>query len=128
MHTYVYKVTLVISTKKDAFENRDHCASMFAIYVCTYMFIKNNKSYVIYRSTVLSAFIPIQCLGLVIFDITNAKISPGSSTHIHANLLDHRAWFHNQLQLLCHGWPSCFACTIDRGFVAVDGRGLDARS
>ena len=27
----------------------------------------------------------------------------------------------------CHGWPSCFACAIDRGFVAVDGRGLVAR-
>ena len=24
----------------------------------------------------------------------------------------------------CHGWLSCFACTIDRGFVVADGRGL----
>ena len=28
----------------------------------------------------------------------------------------------------CHGWPSCFACAINRGFVAADGRGLVARS
>ena len=28
----------------------------------------------------------------------------------------------------CSGWPSCFACAIDRGFVAADGRGLAARS
>ena len=25
-------------------------------------------------------------------------------------------------------WPSCFACAIDRGFVAADGRSLVARS
>ena len=24
--------------------------------------------------------------------------------------------------LLCRGWPNCFACTIDRGFVDADGR------
>ena len=23
--------------------------------------------------------------------------------------------------LLCRGWPNCFACTIDRGFVDADG-------
>ena len=28
----------------------------------------------------------------------------------------------------CRGWPSCFACVIDRGFVDADGRGLVARS
>ena len=28
----------------------------------------------------------------------------------------------------CRGWPSCFECAIDRGFVAADGRGLAARS
>ena len=29
----------------------------------------------------------------------------------------------------CRGWPSCFACTIDRGFVDADGRAaLRARS
>ena len=28
----------------------------------------------------------------------------------------------------CRGWRSCFACAIDRGFVAADGRGLVARS
>ena len=26
------------------------------------------------------------------------------------------------------GWSSCFACAIDRGFVAANGRGLVARS
>ena len=26
----------------------------------------------------------------------------------------------------CREWPSCFACAIDRGFVAADGRGLVA--
>ena len=34
----------------------------------------------------------------------------------------------DQLWLCFCGWPSCFACMIDRGFVAVDGRGLVARS
>ena len=29
-----------------------------------------------------------------------------------------RLWFRS-----C-GWPSCFTCAIDRGFVAADGRGL----
>ena len=34
-----------------------------------------------------------------------------------------RSWF------LCREWPSCFACTIDRGFVAANGRAaLLARS
>ena len=28
----------------------------------------------------------------------------------------------------CSGWPSCFACAIDRGFFAADGRGSVARS
>ena len=28
----------------------------------------------------------------------------------------------------CRGWPSCFACAIDHGLVAADGRGLVARS
>ena len=28
----------------------------------------------------------------------------------------------------CRGWPSCFACAIDRGFVDADDRGLVARS
>ena len=31
--------------------------------------------------------------------------------------------------LLCRGWPNCFACAIDRGFVDADGRAaLRARS
>ena len=35
-----------------------------------------------------------------------------------------RSWL-----LLCRGWPNCFACTIDRGFVDADGRAaLRARS
>ena len=34
-----------------------------------------------------------------------------------------RSWL-----LLCSGWPNCFACAIDHGFVAVDGRGLVVRS
>ena len=32
----------------------------------------------------------------------------------------------DRLWLRFFGWPSCFACTIDRGFVATDGRGLVA--
>ena len=35
-----------------------------------------------------------------------------------------RSWL-----LFCRGWPNCFACTIDRGFVDADGRAaLRARS
>ena len=34
----------------------------------------------------------------------------------------------DRLWLRFCGWSSCFACTIDRGFVAADGRGLVARS
>ena len=34
----------------------------------------------------------------------------------------------DRLWLRFCGWPSCFACVIDRGFVATDGRGLVARS
>ena len=34
----------------------------------------------------------------------------------------------DRLWLRFCGWPSCFACAIDRGFVATDGRGLVARS
>ena len=26
---------------------------------------------------------------------------------------------HDQSWLVCHGWPSCFACAIDRAFIAV---------
>ena len=34
----------------------------------------------------------------------------------------------DRLWLRFCGWPSCFACAIDRGFVAMDGRDLVARS
>ena len=35
----------------------------------------------------------------------------------------------NRSWLLCPGWPNCFACAIDRGFVDADGRAaLRARS
>ena len=65
---------------------------------------------------------------------THNRLCKQSSSAIHGNVgslpqMAELLCVRDRLWLLCHGWPNCFACAIDRSFVDTDGRAaLRARS